>query len=51
METRLLDIQSGDIYENRKDAKMRMGHSNYNRALRDRNILFLNNYTPTDIIF
>ena len=50
METRLMDIQSGDIYMNRRDAKVRMGHSNYNRALREGNILFLSNYSPTDIL-
>ena len=51
METRLLDIRSGEIFENRKDAKKRMGHSNFNRALRDGKILFLSNYSPADILF
>ena len=50
METRLMNIQSREIFENRKDAKERMGHSNFNRALRDGNILFLNTYSPSDIL-
>ena len=51
METRLLNIISGETFENRKEAKVRMGHSNFNRALRDGNILFLSNYSPTDILY
>ena len=50
METRLLNTLSGEVFENRKDAKERMGHSNFNRALRDGNILFMSNYSPTDIL-
>ena len=50
METRLMNIQSREIFENRKDAKERMGHSNFNRALRDGNILFLNTFSPSDIL-
>lgn len=50
METRLMYIQSREIFENRKDAKERMGHSQFNRALRDGKILFLNTYSPTDIL-
>jgi hypothetical protein len=50
METRIMNIQSREIFENRKDAKERMGHSKFNRALRDGNILFLNTYSPSDIL-
>lgn len=50
METRLINTLSGEVFENRRDAKERMGHSNFNRALRDGYILFLNNYSPTDIL-
>lgn len=50
METRLMNIQSREIFENRKDAKVRMGHSQFNRALRDGNILFLNTHSPSDIL-
>ncbi len=51
METRIMNIQSGIVFENRRDAKMKMGHANYNRALREGNIMFLNNYSTTDILF
>ena len=44
-------IQSGVVFENRKDAKSRMGHGKFNRALRDGDIVFLNKYSPTDILF
>ena len=50
METRLMNIQSREIYENRRDAKDKMGHGNFNRALRDGNILFLNTYSLSDIL-
>ena len=50
METRLMNIQSREIYENRRDAKVKMGHGNFNRALRDGNILCLNTYSPSDIL-
>ena len=50
METRLLNTLSGEVFENRRDAKKRMGHSNFNRALRDGKILFMSNYSPTDIL-
>jgi hypothetical protein len=50
METRIMNILSREIFENRKDAKERMGHSKFNRALRDGNILFLNTYSPSDIL-
>lgn len=50
METRLLNTLSGEVFENRREAKIRMGHSNFNRALRDGKILFMSNYSPTDIL-
>lgn len=33
---------TGEIYENRKEAKLKMGHSNFNRALKDGHLAFLN---------
>ena len=33
---------TGEIYENRKEAKLKMGHSNFNRALKDGHLTFLN---------
>jgi hypothetical protein len=39
------------VFESRKDAKVQMGHSAYNKALRNGQMLFLTTYSPTDIIF
>ena len=39
-----------EVYENRKEAKIKMGHSNFNRALKNGEMLFLKTYRPTDII-
>ena len=49
--SKIKHIPSGEIYENRKEAKIKMGHSNYNRALKHGEILFLSLYRPTDIIY
>jgi hypothetical protein len=51
METsRIKHVPSGEVYENRKEAKIKMGHSNFNRALKNGEMLFLKTYRPTDII-
>lgn len=34
--------KTGEIYENRKEAKLKMGHSNFNRALKGGHLTFLN---------
>ena len=41
MDTRMMYIPSGEVYENRKEAKLMMGHANYNRALRNRLMLII----------
>ncbi len=41
MSSRIKHIPSGEIYENRKEAKMKMGHANYNRANSRREFVFL----------
>ena len=51
MDTRILHIPSGAVYANRKEAKLKMGHNNYNRALHRRQMLFLSTYSPSDVIF
>lgn len=51
MITKVKHLPSGRIYENRKDAKVQMGHSAYNKALHEGQMLFLTTYGPTDIIF
>ena len=50
MDTQLMHIPSGAVYANRRDAKMMMGHTSYNKALRRREMLFLSMYEPSDII-
>lgn len=42
MNKKMMYLPSGEVYENRKEAKLMMGHANYNRALRNRLILFIN---------
>ena len=49
--SKIKHIPSGEVFENRKEAKVKMGHGNYNRALKHGEILFLSTYRPTDIIF
>ena len=35
-----IHIPTGKVFENRKQAKTEMGHSNYNRAVRNREFSF-----------
>jgi len=51
MITRIKHLPTGKVYENRKDAKAEMGHTAYNKALHEGQMLFLTTYSPTDIIF
>ena len=37
----IINTRTGDAYENRKEAKRKMGHSNYNRALHDGLLMFV----------
>ena len=41
MNNKIMYLPSGEVYENRKEAKLMMGHANYNRALRNRMMLFI----------
>jgi hypothetical protein len=41
MNKKMMYLPSGEVYENRKEAKLMMGHANYNRALRNRLMLFI----------
>lgn len=50
MTTVIKHIPSGLVFNNRKDAKIKMGHSNYNHALKNGEIAFITLYTPDDII-
>ncbi len=37
--------QTGQIFQNRKEAKQTMGHSRFNHALRDKEIVFVSALT------
>lgn len=50
LETRIMHIPTGEVYANRKEAKLMMGHRNYDRALSNRQMLFISTYGPTDVI-
>ena len=50
MNTRVKHIPSGVVYENRKEAKQKMGHGYYNRALKNGEMLFVSTYKALDII-
>lgn len=41
MTSEMMYLPSGTVYNNRKEAKMKMGHSRFNKALRDGLMLFI----------
>ena len=41
MKNKIMFLPSGELYENRKEAKLMMGHANYNRALKNRLMLVI----------
>ena len=50
MKTKLKHIPSGETFENRKEAKLVLGHGRFNRALKNGEIMFITTYSPLDII-
>ena len=44
MTTKMMYLPSGAVYKNRKEAKLMMGHANYNRALKNRLMLLIDSY-------
>jgi hypothetical protein len=50
MRTTIKHIPSGRIFESRKDAKLSMGHSQYNKALKNGEMVFITTYAPSDVI-
>ncbi len=50
MNTQVKSLATGQIFKNRKEAKLIMGHSNYNRALRKGEMVFITTPSPNDII-
>ncbi len=51
MDTRVKHVLTGKVYENRKEAKQKMGHGRYNRALRDGELLFVSLFKELDVIY
>lgn len=51
MNTQVKSLTTGQIFQNRKEAKLIMGHGNYNRALRKGEMVFITTPSPNDIIF
>jgi hypothetical protein len=41
MQSKIMYLPSGIEYNNRKEAKLMMGHANYNRALKNRLMLVI----------
>ena len=41
MNKKMMYLPSGEVYENRKEAKLMMGHANYNKALKNRLMLII----------
>ena len=50
MNNKVKHLPSGRVFKNRKAAKAEMGHSQYNKALHNGQMLFLTTYSPCDII-
>lgn len=50
MKTTMKHIPSGQTFENRKEAKLVLGHGKFNRALKNGEIIFITTYSPLDII-
>lgn len=48
--TKLIYRPSGEVYKNRKEAKEQMGHGNFNRAMKNGDIVFITARAPFDII-
>ena len=51
MNTLIKHLPTGMVFESRKDAKTHLGHSAFNKALHEGQMLFLTTYSPIDIIF
>ena len=51
MNTKIKFLTTGEIFQNRKEAKLIIGHSNYNRALRKGEMVFITTPSPIDIIY
>lgn len=50
MNTQVRHIPSGNVFSSRKEAKLLMGHSNYNKAIHNGQMAFITTYRMSDII-
>lgn len=50
MDSRIMHIPSGEVYANRKQAKQKMGHGGFDRALHSHQMMFMSTYSPDIII-
>lgn len=44
------NVETGETFANRKEAKNHMGHSNFNNALREHKIIYIHVYDACDIV-
>lgn len=50
MNTLVKHLPSGEVFANRKEAKLKLGHSNYNKALKNGEIAFVTVFKALDTI-
>lgn len=44
------NLKTNEVYENRKEAKEKMGHANFNRALKNKELQIVLHSNPLDVI-
>lgn len=44
----LKNLITGEIFNNRKDAKKSLGHANFNRLFKEKKIIYINRSTLAD---
>lgn len=44
------NIKTNEVYENRLEAKQKMGHANFNRALKNKELILVLHSDPLDVI-
>ena len=49
-DARIKHLPSGQVFQNRKEAKMVMGHHAFNRSLKNGEMLFVRAAEPSEII-
>lgn len=44
------NIETGETYDNRKQAKLKLGHSNFNRAVKEQKIVLIKVYDACEVV-